>query len=82
MLRKEISVDSISLSSILGVYAKGACGEFGFEDLVVIWMGNKYIVLLLNLYGKKIFIGIIHWLVCMQRVGTWIVLRFLAHYFF
>ena len=37
----------------MGVYAKGACGEFGFEDLVVIWMGNKYIVLLLNLDGKK-----------------------------
>ncbi|KAF3450205.1 hypothetical protein FNV43_RR06285 [Rhamnella rubrinervis] len=33
MLRKGIQVDCVSLSSILGVCARGACGEFNFDDL-------------------------------------------------
>lgn len=32
MLRKGIHLDSVSLSSILGVCARGACGEFDFND--------------------------------------------------
>ncbi|XP_030925207.1 pentatricopeptide repeat-containing protein At4g20770-like [Quercus lobata] len=46
MCRKGIGIDSVSLSSILGVCARGVCGDFGQDDLNA--------VLSYNVHGQQV----------------------------
>ena len=41
------------MSSILGVYAKGACGEFGFEDLCCNMNGKQVYCLTIKLKYER-----------------------------